>query len=325
MPMEHRDGFAVGRAQRWRPAMVPAVATGLLLMERALLDRMGSPVTLLRALGDLGQTWTDPVAAVLAVMALMAETLVGYVLVVLVLGSMGTLPGSMGRLTARLTSLITPVAVRRLLDLLVGSALLAQTALAVPPGTPHGHRWTASYPGATASSPFSGSVGSTAMRDPTTTGLGPGWLDRPVDEPEPVGARPDPRRSAAPLPPWLGGGPSNAAPELRDEAGGSEVPGQHDKLGDTGAPGHREHAGATPVPGHRDEAGGTMVASHVVEPGDTLWDIAAARLVPAERLAANINRYWRQVYRANRSAIGGDPDLLHPGTRLQVPPFRRAR
>jgi LysM domain len=289
MPMEQRDGFAVGRAQRWRPAMVPAVATGLLLMERALLDRMGSPVTLLRALGDLGQAWTDPVAAVLAVMALMAETLVGYVLVVLVLGSMGTLPGSMGRLTARLTSLITPVAVLRLLDLLVGSALLAQTALAVPPGTPHEHRWTASYPGATASSPFSGSVGSTAMRDPTTTGLGPGWLDRPVDEPEPVGARPDPRRSAAPLPPWLGGGPSNAAPELRDEAGG------------------------------------TTVASHVVEVGDTLWDIAAARLVPAERLAANINRYWRQVYRANRSAIGGDPDLLHPGTRLQVPPFRRAR
>jgi hypothetical protein len=311
--MEHRDGLAVRRGQRWRPTTVPAVATGLLLMERALLDRMGSPVTLLRALGDLGQAWTDPVAAVLAVMALTAETLVGYVLVVLVLGSMGTLPGSMGRLTARLTSLITPVGARRLLDLLVGSALLAQTALAVPPGAPHEHRWTASYPGATASSPFSGSVGSTAMRDPTTTGLGTGWLDWPVDETEPVGARPNPRRSAAPLPPWLGGGPSNSAPELRDEVGGSEVPG------------HREHAGATPVPGHRDEAGGTTVASHVVEPGDTLWDIAAARLVPAERLAANINRYWRQVYRANRSAIGGDPDLLHPGTRLQVPPFRRAR
>jgi hypothetical protein len=155
MLMEHRDGFAVGRAQRWWPATVPAVATGLLLLERALLDQMGSPVTRLRALGDLGQPWTDPVASVLAVMALTAETLVGHVLVVLVLGSMGTLPGSMGRLTARLTSLITPVAARRLLDLLMGSALLAQTALAVPPDTPHEHRWTASYPGATASSPFS--------------------------------------------------------------------------------------------------------------------------------------------------------------------------
>lgn len=104
-------------------------------------------MTLLRALGDLGQPWTDPVASVLAVMALTAETLVGHVLVVLVLGSMGTLPGSMGRLAARLTSLITPVAARRLLDLLMGSALLAQTALAVPPGAPHEHRWTASYPG----------------------------------------------------------------------------------------------------------------------------------------------------------------------------------
>jgi hypothetical protein len=153
--MEHRDGLAVGRVQHWRPAMVPAVATGLLLLERVLLDQMGSPVTLLRALGDLGQPWTDPVASVLAVMALTAETLVGHVLMVLVLGSMGTLPGSMGRLAARLTSLITPVAARRLLDLLMGSALLAQTALAVPPGAAHEHRWTASYPGATASSPFS--------------------------------------------------------------------------------------------------------------------------------------------------------------------------
>jgi hypothetical protein len=153
--MEHRDGFAVRRAQRWRPALVSVVATSLLLLERALLDQMGSPVTLLRALGDFGQPWTDPVASVLAVMALTAETLVGHVLVVLVLGSMGTLPGSMGRLTVRLTSLITPVAARRLLDQLMGSALLAQTALAVPPGTAHEHRWTASYPGATASSPYS--------------------------------------------------------------------------------------------------------------------------------------------------------------------------
>jgi hypothetical protein len=30
---------------------------------------MGSTVTLLRALGDLGEPWTDPVASVLAVMA----------------------------------------------------------------------------------------------------------------------------------------------------------------------------------------------------------------------------------------------------------------
>jgi hypothetical protein len=35
----------------------PSGRDGLLLLERVLLDQMGSPVTLLRALGDLGQSW----------------------------------------------------------------------------------------------------------------------------------------------------------------------------------------------------------------------------------------------------------------------------
>jgi hypothetical protein len=343
--MEQKGGLADGWVERWRPTMAPVVATGLVLLERVLMDEMGSPLTLLRALGDLGQPWTDPVASVLAVMALTAETLVGYVLVVLVLGSLGKLPGSMGRLAARLT----PVAVRRLLDLLVGGALLAQTALAVPPGASHGHRWSASQLGATASSPFSGSLDSSAMSDAAPTSLGTGWLDRPADGTDPVGARPNSRRSAAPLPPWLGGGPSNAAPGDHDQApgagapgdpgkaggtgergyrgktGGTRAPRHREETGGTGAPLHRDKAGDDRAPGHREGAAGTAEAWHVVEVGDTLWHIAVARLVPAERSAANINRYWRQVYRANRSVIGGDPDLLHPGMRLQVPPFRRAR
>ena len=359
--MEHRGGLADGWVGRWRPAMVPVVATGLLLLEGLLMDEMGAPPALLGALGDLGRPWTDPVASVLAVMALTAQTLVGYVLVVLVLGSLGRLPGSMGRLAARLTSLLTPVAVRRLLDLLVGGALLAQTALAVPPGASHAHSWSASQLEATASSPFSGPLDSSTMGDAAPTSLGTGWLDWPADGTDPVGARPNPGRPAAPLPPWLGGGPSNAAPGDHDQAPDTGAPGDHDQAPGTGAPGdpgkvggtgergyrgktggprapwhrdetgrtgaprHRDEAGDDRPPGHRDGAGGTAEAWHVVEVGDTLWDIAAAGLVPAERSVANINRYWRQVYRANRSVIGGDPDLLHPGTRLRVPSFRRAR
>jgi nucleoid-associated protein YgaU len=38
-----------------------------------------------------------------------------------------------------------------------------------------------------------------------------------------------------------------------------------------------------------------------------------------------VDRYWRQIYRANRPAIGADPDLIHPGTRLDVPWFRSER
>lgn len=51
-----------------------------------------------------------------------------------------------------------------------------------------------------------------------------------------------------------------------------------------------------------------------------MWDIAAAHLAPGERTVANVHRYWRQVHRANRRVIGADPDLIHPGTRLEVPP-----
>jgi nucleoid-associated protein YgaU len=83
-----------------------------------------------------------------------------------------------------------------------------------------------------------------------------------------------PRRSAAPLPPWLGGGPSKA------------------------------------------------VSGYTVVAGDTLWDIAAAHLPPAERSVGRVHHYWQQVYRANRRVVGADPDLIHQGTRLDVLSFR---
>jgi hypothetical protein len=56
-----------------------------------------------------------------------------------------------------------------------------------------------------------------------------------------------------------------------------------------------------------------------------LWDVAAAHLAPGERTVPTIDRYWRQLYRANQPAIGTDPDLIHPGTRLVVRPFRHER
>jgi hypothetical protein len=196
--MEHLEESTAGRADRWRPALVPLIATGLVLLERVLMDEMGSPVMLLRALGDLGRPGTDPVASLLAVMALTGELLVGYVTVVLVLGALDKLPGSTGRLAARLTSLVTPAVVRHLLDLLVGGALLAQATLTTTPGAPPGRRWSAAHPATTPSSLFSGSA---TVRDPSPTSPRAGTLGWPVDSTEPVGARPDPRRSAAPLPP----------------------------------------------------------------------------------------------------------------------------
>jgi hypothetical protein len=255
---------------RWSPWM-PALLASLLLVGSLLVDVLGSPATLLGTLADLGDARTEPVGAVLALMGLLAEVLVGYVLFVLGLGLLCMLPGAVGGLARRLVSLVTPVAARRLLDLLVGGALLAQATLAVPSSTPSGDGWGGPQLMVTATA--LGRTRSDAAR------VGPSAVPWrwPVDEREPVQARPTPRRSAAPPPPWLGGGPS------------------------------------TPAPGHT-----------VVE-GDTLWDIAAARLAPADRSAGRIQRYWRHIYRANRPAIGADPDLIHPGTRLRVPPFLHDR
>lgn len=119
--MEGHDRAALWRDDRWRSARLPATVTGLVLVERVLLDEVGSPAPLLRDLGGIGRSWADPVASVLAVVALMAETLVAYLLIVLLLQSLCSLPGFMGRLAGRLMSRVSPAVVQRLLDLLLGA------------------------------------------------------------------------------------------------------------------------------------------------------------------------------------------------------------
>jgi Tfp pilus assembly protein FimV len=266
--MSQRIGAGPYLEQRWwRPGRFAGVAVGLMVVERLLLGEVGSPIALARTLGDLGDPWADPVASVLALMALTAEALVGYLVVVLALRALGAVPGLTGRAAQRVVLAVTPAVVRRPLDLLVGGTLLVQVALAAP-GAPPGDRPSGRYGTVAASSAVSRSDG----------------LPQPVDKRDPVEARPTLRRSAAPLPPWLGGGPSKAAP------------------------------------GHGAGAGG-----YTVEAGDTLWDIAAAHLEPAERSGAAIHRYWQQVYRANRSVVGADPDVIHSGTTLDVIPYRRDR
>lgn len=48
------------------------------------------------------------------------------------------------------------------------------------------------------------------------------------------------------------------------------------------------------------------VRLHVVRPGESLWAIAAEG--------------WPRLHRLNRDRLGPDPDVVHPGTRLRLPP-----
>jgi nucleoid-associated protein YgaU len=56
----------------------------------------------------------------------------------------------------------------------------------------------------------------------------------------------------------------------------------------------------------------------VVRPGDTLWAIAQTSLGSRADIAATA-REVRRWYDANRDVIGRDPDLIHPGQRLDAP------
>jgi nucleoid-associated protein YgaU len=63
---------------------------------------------------------------------------------------------------------------------------------------------------------------------------------------------------------------------------------------------------------------------YVVEPGDCLWRIAARRLGPGATNQA-IDSAWRAIYAANRAGVGDDPNLIHPGLALMLPPLPIAR
>lgn len=56
----------------------------------------------------------------------------------------------------------------------------------------------------------------------------------------------------------------------------------------------------------------------VVQSGDSLWAIARARMGSSAHVAATTHEVDRW-YAANREVIGDDPDLIHPGQRLDPP------
>lgn len=56
-----------------------------------------------------------------------------------------------------------------------------------------------------------------------------------------------------------------------------------------------------------------------VRPGDSLWTVAARTLGP-DASTADVASYWRRLRALNADAVGPDPDLVHPGLRLRLPP-----
>lgn len=50
---------------------------------------------------------------------------------------------------------------------------------------------------------------------------------------------------------------------------------------------------------------------YTIRPGDNLWDIARKNMGDGTR--------WQEIYQANQSVLGSNPDLIHPGTHINLP------
>ncbi|HKE97773.1 MAG TPA: LysM domain-containing protein [Actinomycetes bacterium] len=282
---------------RWRAVrgLVPTLA--LVAVGAALLRTAGGPVAQVRILRASAGVAADPVGTVIAALALFAQLLVAYLLLVLLLGLASGLPGLLGELAGSGFRLVGLPSVRRGLEILLGGALLAGVALG-----PLGSRATAAgpVPAATAGAATTAwadprrslpGTGSPAVTTPTRTGAG-----------EPLPGTGSPAVAAGVAGAAGGAGPVDPAPR-------TVAVGVAGAAG--GAGGGRQSA--------QEGGAGRAPAGYVVAPGDTLWDIAAAHLPRAARTDAAVSAYWRVIYVANRNAVGADPGLIRPGTRLLLP------
>lgn len=81
---------------------------------------------------------------------------------------------------------------------------------------------------------------------------------------------------------------------------------------------------AEPDPEAADSVGPATALTHVVVSGEHFWSIAERRLLdvlggPAS--VAQITDYWVRLVRFNQASLrSGDPDLIHPGEVIVLPP-----
>jgi nucleoid-associated protein YgaU len=61
----------------------------------------------------------------------------------------------------------------------------------------------------------------------------------------------------------------------------------------------------------RGERGQIEKKTYTVKAGDTLSGIAESEMGDANR--------WPELYAANKDAVGDNPDMIHPGLKLEIP------
>ena len=293
-------------SDRQRFLMSLGLLLAMVVLEALLLGIAGAPSGHIRVLAGLTNPLAEPLDGVLAALALSAQVLSAYLAMALTLRMLTQLPGLVGRVADGAERALTLPAVRRVLDALLGGALIAQLALAPTSiGTMQASRPAAVTTVAT--------VGQASRRTPA----GPTTAQQVTSAP----ATSAPAASV-PLPIWLGGRRPTSGPPPVDRPDATAGPGA------VGAarvapvpPSSAGDASTTRAAERGREEAGSAGARHSIEPGETLWTISAAHLPAAARSAADIARYWRLIFGANRGWLGADPNLIHPGVTLAIPPW----
>jgi len=107
--------------------------------------------------------------------------------------------------------------------------------------------------------------------------------------------------------------PSLGTRRANAPGGGTDMPNENDTKTDD-APDYKARE-YTKVEGSEKEAAKEEPAkaetTYTVKKDDTLSDIAQDKLGDANR--------WNEIYEMNKDAIGDNPDVIHPGTKLKLP------
>ncbi|PFG40644.1 LysM domain-containing protein [Georgenia soli] len=234
-------------------------------------------------------------------------------------------------------TLLSTMAAGASLSLSVGAAGAAQSAHEAPlpqdlgwgastPSTPPpvgaqlgaAIRTTADGPagGETSPSPASTSPPTTAPPPLAATTEEPAARTSATAEPSARSGRDSPSAHAAPR----GTSAPTTAERATTPALAPPAAGQAPSDPSAGGPSEGSPSTGSPSAGSPSagSASGGQRSTYLVQPGDSLWSIAEAHLGPAPA-DADVALAWPRWYAANRSDVGPDPHLIHPGQLLHVP------
>ena len=70
----------------------------------------------------------------------------------------------------------------------------------------------------------------------------------------------------------------------------------------------------------QEEVKTTQVESntYIIKEGDSLWSIAQKHIVGKDASVDEIDKAWREIWRANQGVIGDNPSLIRPGQKISL-------